>query len=119
MSLRTWKKKHYRIDAEDVSPSDAVAHSLKKWQGLRLPVLQKHGLLVLDDHIEDDEGNILDIDGESCALCQAYVLIDYSCKECPLYEFLGHRCDAVGGPYRDWMEDQDPEPMIKALEAIS
>lgn len=35
MSLETWKEEFYPIPADEVPESQALAHSLRKWEGLR------------------------------------------------------------------------------------
>jgi hypothetical protein len=35
MSLESWKAEFYPIPADEVKKKDALAHSLRKWEGLR------------------------------------------------------------------------------------
>ena len=119
MSLQTWMDEYYPVPAEQATSGQAAEHPLKKWRGLELPILEKHGLKIEDVFITDGE-NSLGIDQNSCALCQQY-LEEYSggnpCIKCPLYRYLGQSCDSFNEPYDDWVNYEDPEPMIRALEA--
>lgn len=84
MSLATWKKEFYNVSADKCLRKDAVQHSIQKWTGLLAPNLKKHGLKIVDSGIADKairdaEGNKLEVDASTCALCR-----NYSCWECPL-----------------------------------
>ena len=115
MSLQTWKKEFYPIPAEQVLSADAVAHSLRKWEGLKPKNLAKHDLISHGEVIIDDDGNELGIDASSCALCNHY--IDDDCAECPLALVRGGvSCAMRDSPYHAFMESDDPNPMIKWLK---
>jgi len=122
MSLKSWKAEFYTIDAKNVSEENAVAHSLQKWIGLRPENLNKHEVSFLANNVIGDDSNILDIDGESCALCVHHVhhvVAQNHCKECPLLVYLGKTCDGEpDSPYGYWLDTADPEPMISALSAL-
>lgn len=45
MSMRSWKKEYYPVEAAKVPKELAVVASLRKWIGLRLDNLQRHGLV--------------------------------------------------------------------------
>jgi hypothetical protein len=124
MSLDTWKKEFYPVDAYDVKEKDAIAHSLQKWIGLRAKNLLKHELwrdkreICYGDPICVSDS--LDICSETCALCVQYYneLDGYSCNKCPLVKVLGRPCDQPKGVYSHFtmfMRAGDPEPMIRAL----
>lgn len=107
MSEASWKNEFYPIDADLVDEEDAIKHSLVKWRGLRKENLLKHGL----------EWVPIEVSGATCALCKAYWLA--GCKKCPLYQFLGSRCDdGSKAPFVMYSERYTPEPMIEALEVI-
>lgn len=129
MSFETWRMEFYPVPAHEVKTEDALAHSDRKWKGLRSEVLERHGVKKWQDQIEEiieSEGG-LSIDDGSCALCQVY-RHHHKCPTCPLTLVRGGvPCDVVmvgesrrGSPYLAWLDDDDPEPMIALLEkAIS
>lgn len=47
MSLAAWKAEHYPVDAANVPAEEAVAHSLRKWRGLRPRVLERFGNMLI------------------------------------------------------------------------
>ena len=111
MSLATWKAKYYPVPADQVSEADAAAHSLAKWRGLRPAALRRHGFKVDDEPIS--------IHSESCSLCCIHKPLGWKdCGPCPLvrkglYEYFGCKKE-----WRLWAYNNDPEPMIAALEAV-
>lgn len=128
MSLETWKAEFYPVEAEEVSPTDAVAHSLRKWEGLREENLARHGVEVIRRHgpvgITDiGRADFLGINTNSCSLCQLYY--DQNCAECPLYESRENfpcweeteeeQRQGVPSPWHAWMQAATPEPMLSAL----
>ena len=124
MSLATWKKQFYPISARAAvrAGQSAVAHSLKKWRGLRPVVLKRHGLTFSSGVLKGRDG-ILYIDERSCACCLRYLARDQAqyddCRACPLCHVLGRPCDAttVDGNKSEYEAGcgGDPEPMIQAL----
>jgi hypothetical protein len=114
MTLQTWKDEYYDIEASEAidNPLTAAQHSLKKWRGLTLENLQKHGLEKEGGSrsIWNGWGGRLNIDGYTCALC---ILVDDNCRKCGLWE-LGYGCKA-DQEYGIWYYRDDPLPMIKAL----
>lgn len=111
-----WMERHYPQPACSFSGLPptldnkiaATRHSLRKWRGLRkVPA----------------EGPPIPIDDESCALCAMRPPLSgqsfsRSCKECPLFEYLGRRrCADYGMPFTDFHKSLDPKPMIEALKA--
>lgn len=121
MTLKTWKAEFYPKEAKArMSKKSAIEHSIQKWIGLRKENLEAHGL-VADSHqvliYEDIDSDRLRIDSRSCALCHKYALMqEDECEKCPLYLYLGGRCDSVETPYFVWRRTGDPEPMIDALQ---
>lgn len=119
MSLQSWKDEFYHVEADSkliVDDLSATTHSLQKWRGLRYENLRKHGLFSGFDFIYDpDTSECLYIDGGTCALCRFYCY----CGSCVLKHHLGSRCDEDNTmPYVIWLDIDDPEPMIAALEAV-
>jgi hypothetical protein len=116
MSLTTWKEKFYPIPAHEVPACDAVAHSLKKWTGLRDANLAKHGLSSQGIYMYNENGtHEFSIDSSTCALCEHYIDDDNDCPNCPLAQTLGRRCDDAYGPYTHFVTFDGPGPMIAAL----
>lgn len=131
MSMDSWKKEFYPVEASLCSHENAVQHSLRKWGGLLKKNMKKHGLLVDDfSTIADCDGNTFDIDDSSCALCLLYyrhnVVDSEKCAACPLYEELGRSCDSSGdytdtsksAPYAVFCRTGDARPMVYALRRI-
>lgn len=129
MTLDTWKREFYWVDADTVSSrswAECVEHSIRKWEGLRPEALARHGLVKDGKAIFDPTSHIdLWISGTTCALCQKDLSTDGHrfCETCPLYAALGEaRCDELSdedadddSPYGIWCDTGDPEPMIAAL----
>ncbi len=130
MSADTWRQEFYPCDPNPLmSRLAAIQHSLKKWQGLRTRSLLDHGI----------GSPPIMINGTSCSPCIKYrddsgeydeeaseesEFDGHPCVLCPLYGALGQRaCDhdvecesEERAPFHVWREDNDPEPMIAALE---
>lgn len=133
MSLESWKQEYYPVPANETDKSDAVAHSLRKWLGLRPEVLAAHSLVMFGCRLceKDNLGTGLYIDADSCALCHHYSPDsvyaeddDTECERCPLYKARGgHVChvdDVAAGetetPFRAFTRTDNPEPMIRWLQ---
>lgn len=122
MSLKTWKEEFYPVSANKVSKQDALEHSIKKWEGLRLENLKRHGLIQNRRAITEDRSfAYFNIDSDSCALCQHYAGKN-SCIGCPLYHIRHNtKCDvrnfeiSVDAVYHEFVNNENPEPMIKEL----
>lgn len=98
MSMQTWMEEFYPVEAEKVPAAQAVAHSLRKWRGLRPDNMKRHGVFWGYKHtlnyITDAGGYCLFIDAGSCALCWTHVNLTGSCASCPLsIARHGHPCD--------------------------
>lgn len=124
MSLETWVAEFYPVSAWSLrEKGDAVAHSLRKWEGLRWKNRKKHGLRMLDGETlgfskHSMEADTFGVTADSCALCQRHLTI-HGCGECPLKRVLGMSCDAPGQPYVTFLETGNPKPMIAALKAAA
>ena len=126
MSLQSWKSEFYPVPADAVPEDLALAHSLKKWIGLRPENLKRHdveftGTRVHQPGIPDEQ---LYIEGSSCALCHYHLhpelpRWDGRCRSCPLYAVRGVPCDepTVSNPWGDRINSV--EPMIQLLERAS
>lgn len=122
MSIETWKREFYPIDAKsEMSEKEAILHSIKKWEGLTKENLNKH---MLDADVDcgwlsDEFGEaFFDIDSSNCALCAKF--IQHGCQDCPLYKKQGFVCgkgDKTDG-YLAWSQDADPSLMLENLKSL-
>jgi len=120
MSLKSWKKIYYPVPAKKVSKRNAIAHSLRKWQGLFRSILREHGLR--RDGVDivgcKGEGTTFGVGADNCALCARYISTvsdeHRRCAECPLLEFTGEGCR--DGQWTAFSLCGNPRPMIKALK---
>ena len=129
MTLENWKKEFYPITANEFVGSsktekDYIEHSLLKWTGLLPENLAKHDVEKGSFYILDKE-RIFGIHSLSCVLCEVYDnktcgTDDFvSPGKCPLVKVLGNRCDSKfvdHSVYVTWIEEDDPKPMIEALQ---
>jgi hypothetical protein len=116
VSLKTWVAEFYPVDTKDVPMDEAVAHSLKKWEGLSKKNMKKHSVWKVDQKITDRACHSLSISDITCALC-VHFKEDF-CLGCPLKRHLGQVCCGMSdNPYGAWLYDADPWPMIRALRA--
>lgn len=95
MSLKSWKREFYRVDADSVeAKKNPIKHSIKKWEGLLKKNLKKHklrfefGAIWYGDDIDTTEVYEASID--TCALCQCYSVGVGTCIACPLYQVRGN-----------------------------
>lgn len=142
MTIKSWKEEFYPIPASKVVGSDDVAlvkHSLQKWIGLRDENLHKHNLHKVmheSNPILSSADNRYEfrISGENCALCLAHAIevedeyTVHACETCPIYKSRGgfacDECDEHASneelssvnPWSEFVDYNDPEPMIEALE---
>jgi hypothetical protein len=134
MSLASWKEEFYPEPASNFekyenttrTDEEALAHSIKKWEGMRPENLVKHGVELQQAAIrviaDDEERHILFlIDSGSCSLCQRHMTYG-DCNCCPLYQLRGIRCDRRMGdeslsPYNMMVDYNDVEPMLAQLYA--
>jgi hypothetical protein len=115
MSLATWKKEFYPVPASKVSKKNALAHSLKKWEGLLKNNLKKHGVESYRGCISEGY-SFLDIDSSSCALCIHHDSDFPYCSGCPLHKSLGRACSTFSGAeYESFTSHGDAKPMFFAL----
>lgn len=137
-TAKEWLETYYPITAHNAvdialkecnsSLEIAIAltkHALNKWYGLRTHLLDMHGLKRIGRRLSDEIFNcrtVLWIDGDSCTLCLRYQIDSCvnKCFACPLAQTIGKRCDERDTDgislYNDFINEGDPEPMIKALE---
>lgn len=134
MSLDTWKQAFYPVPADESDKSDAIQHSLTKWEGLRPDALAEHELEFFGGGIRDGLGNYLSVSASTCALCECHFddikckddpdiePEDHTCGTCPLYLARGNvacdesRTDETISPFYYWTHTTNPEPMIGWLK---
>ena len=132
MSLVTWKASYYPIDAADVPESDALAHSIRKWEGLQKDALKEHGCEVRGGIVcqigSGDCADDLEVAAHTCALCVHFAKGDEhasngrSCDTCPLaIARRGVPCDEEtadelkgdgDSPYHYFTGSYDAAPML-------
>ena len=129
MSIESWKAEFYPTPADEASKDQAIAHSLRKWEGLRKENLDRHELSQVRGRIVSRSGSKLWVDGDSCALCHHYLVdgdgdaYDVSCDNCPLSIARGgFPCDhslpdESNAPWQEFEGEGNPEPMIFWLKA--
>lgn len=119
MSLKTWKKKYYNIDASDVETEmEAIDHSILKWSGFMPKALKKHNVEVAGSKLYDIKNNeLFYINSGTCALCCLFD--DGGCSDCPFKIVHGKTCcEDDFSPYMVFCETGNPEPMIEALVKV-
>lgn len=112
MSKESWREEFYPKPANETTKEEAASHSLRKWIGLRKENRDKH-----------EVGKYpIPLDWSTCALCYHYIESSGGCPNCPLNQLLGTTCDdnyLDTSPYHHYtFMHTNPEPMIKALQAI-
>ena len=129
MDYKDWLKKYYPIPSSEVKGTDLdlIDHCINKWEGLK--DLSHYNLLFSCVSVFSmcHDTAILNVDGDSCALCVRYYDNDYGCfddddedhpcTQCPLARSLGRSCDSGedGGVF--YRGKKDPQVMIDALKA--
>lgn len=138
MSLDTWKRKFYPKAASETTPEEAVAHSLKKWEGLLPENLVRHNVRLTDTRnvtgaSSDLRNDVFRIDYSTCSLCFHFEHTrdegEDACRQCPLsIERDNLSCDvesddefmdgAQGSPWDSFTDadEPDPRPMILWLK---
>lgn len=141
MSLSAWRRAFYDVPAEAVAADrrngdlDLIAHSLRKWEGLKRENLDAHGLYAEGGEIlwREEEYVVFLVDTETCALCQRHYgkekvldhpyLGSHECGTCPLARSRpgGAPCDRrarreKAAPFDRFLDTGDAKPMIRALQ---
>jgi hypothetical protein len=127
MSIETWIKEYYPVTAKATPAEDAVAHSIRKWEGLQPDALRKHGVHWVKLYsLKDSEGHSFYI-GDTCALCERFQEAGtvLACVKCPLFIHRGAECSnetpeeieaGLGSPWDDRV--RDPSRMLQILREI-
>jgi hypothetical protein len=113
MTGEEWKEKYYPVEASDCPKDEAIAHSIRKWEGVAWAV-QNHIAVPIR------------VDASTCTLCIYFYGTsaegESRCLRCPLAISLGYRCDEgtdnEESPWGAYYNNKDPFPMLKALHAI-
>jgi hypothetical protein len=123
----------HRLLAQGVSKEEmqleCAEHSLRKWKGLRKEVLEPNfSNLILSVWPVDRDSKII-LDGAGSTTCSLCIMTNpdrpgiTKCDVCPITAARGSPCirlmlgDADFAPWTAWTHNEDPEPMIKCLEA--
>jgi len=120
MSLKSWEKEFYPVDAKTVAEISNLAmfqHTLLKYKGARKENLKKHRVKIINCRIFSERrsayGYPFKFTDSTCSLCFAYHNIGY-CTSCPIHK-AGQDCNTVDNcPYQKFL-DGDPEPMIELM----
>ena len=128
MSIQSWKKEFYPVDASKCRKSilKALKHTLLKYTGTLKKNLKKH-----DIEKGKGSGRLFDCRGmsygklgfgeDTCALCNNPS--DFpDCEKCVLYE-SGNGCLSENdgdwkSPYHVFTIDNDPMPMIRIVKKL-
>ena len=123
MSIESWKKEFYPVDAKTVAEINNLAmfqHTLLKYKGARKENLKKHRVKIINARIFSERrsayGYPFKFTDSTCSLCFAYHYIGY-CTSCPIHK-AGQDCNTVDDvPYQKFL-DGDPEPMIELMKKL-
>jgi hypothetical protein len=131
MSLKTWKKEFYPVEADEgideKTWEQCLDESLLKWQGILPENVEKHELNTRHHVVYEGESafgpKAFRFSGTTCALCAKDQTTDTQlCKGCPLYKSRGDvACDHETNDEEDSGEESpyhhtNPKKMIEALE---
>jgi len=122
MTLQTWMNEFYPVPASEVLEKDAPAHSLRKWKGLLKENLEKHDCITNFNGDVLGHGGKIEISEATCALCLLYRFVGNLCSACPLAVSRGRSCflptsdEDYFSPWRAWLYERNPLPMINVLE---
>lgn len=119
MSVETWEAEFYPTPAAECEEKDAIAHSLRKWEGTLPENLAKHEVGFVRNGI-CNELAFFSFGADCCALCWHYFDRPTACARCPLARYLGRRCDDLS-VRSEWEAAYagNPLPMIEALRVIN
>jgi len=132
MTIKSWCEEHYPTSANEFCKNKdalaAIKHTLRKWQGARVEVLDKHNLKFTRGSLLDENNVKFGFSAESCSLCELSSSKDgdnRNCEICPFHIVFKRACTTNEyDQYSDysefgiWYHDGDPEPMIKSLEEV-
>ena len=119
MSLKSWKKEFYPVPASEVAEKDALAHSLRKWEGLQAKHLKRHAVALEGMDLVAAKRTAWRVLGwRSCALC---AIVGMDCSQCVLEQVRPGRGCANGesprneSPYEKAIDTGDVRPMLALL----
>lgn len=150
MSMETWLGTYFEggdaavRKAAEAGDSEALRHSIRKWEGAWEDALELHGLRKANNDCEIEErwgGQWFGFGLHTCALCQRHLVdtqdgpvVEHtgegheSCGKCPLvrkrdgdvllacYEDADD--DEEEAPYTRWTEYNDPGPMLALMKDV-
>jgi len=115
MSLKSWKEEFYSVPACNVTVKNSEDHVERKWHGLTIKNLRKHGLKRIKGNFISDGVSEFQIYASSCAWCKinnkrggvSKYLFSH-CHFCPAVKAgMGmctdyDGCDHVETPWSNW-----------------
>ena len=123
MSIATWKKKFYPINANNIllnTDAKMLKHSIKKWEGLLAKNLRQHTMshsAGSGEIHQTDSFAVFPITGGTCALCcEYYNGIFNECTQCPIFKYLKTRI--CSKEFNRWRNHNDPNPMLNLLKTV-
>lgn len=132
MSLKTWTKNYYPVEANKVKTmKEAIRHTYRKWYGVHANILSQHGLRNDLGTLKDNTG-CLAFGHDNCALCVISKYNMYGCEKCPLKQIRNASCIHVGyvptttdklcmndAPFQAWSEKDDNSVMMFWLTRLA
>lgn len=126
MSIESWKKEFYPVEASKVSKKNALLHSIQKWSGLTKKAVKLHKLTIIGGDLYAKDQYSFSTTSSTCALCLYYYSreqIPY-CGSCPLSLVRGSvPCDCYmsdidntgRSPFHAFQVNGNTRPMLKWL----
>ena len=132
LTIKSWCQDHYPTSAHEFRKNKdtltAIKHTLRKWQGARVEILDKHNLKFTRGSLLDEKLVKFTFSAETCSLCELSSDENgdlRNCEICPFHVVIGRACTtneydqySDGSEFGIWYHDGDPEPMIKSLVAV-
>ena len=118
MSKESWLEEFWLGDIENLDRDNEIEiinHSLQKWIGLLPENLDKHGAFINNfRNVSTDKELILITGNTTCSLCRFY-----DCDNtCPIFRSKMGCDDIPNSPWRKYMNESDPKPMVRLLKRI-
>lgn len=117
MSLKTWTKEFYPTPASLATKRTALAHSLRKWEGLLKKNVRRHGGMVVSWGDVSFKDGVFLPDGSNCSLCRVYD-VDGMCSGCPI-DSAGQNCHESGSAFPRYIETGNAVPMVNLLRRLN
>ena len=120
-----WIREFYPISASECVQRNLdndvalVDHCIQKWTGVLPENLGQYAVVErVECELHFEDGETFSFGGDTCALCQKYVLPTGSCIGCPLYAAQGGiKCSDYTSPYYRFLSEKnnDGSEMLAAL----